>query len=311
MGHEVTLFASGDSKTSAKLVSGSDEALRLSRQHHDPLALHYAMIAQVLDCADRFDLIHFHTDYLHFPFFRAKNAFHLTTLHGRLDLPDLIPLYRQFGDMPVVSISGAQRVPLPWLNWKGTVHHGLPRDLLEFHPNPGRYLAFLGRVSPEKGLERAIEIAERFAMPLKVAAKVDKEDQEYFEEEIEQLLRRPNVEFVGEIQEKDKGDFLGGAYALLFPINWPEPFGLVMIEAMACGTPVIACPHGSVPEVVQHGVTGFWIRNIDDGVQALSQIPLLSRRRVRDHFVEFFSASRMAEDYLLLYDELQVDKDAA
>src|SRR5262245_41506847 len=269
LGHDVTLFASGDSKTSADLVFGCGEALRLSPDYRDPVAVHFAMLAKVADSAGEFDVIHFHTDYLHFPFFRASDAFQLTTMHGRLDCPDLVPLFKQFREAPCVSISNAQRKPLSWVNWKGTVYHGLPLDGLEFQASPGNYLAFLGRVSPEKRVDRAIKIAGQFGMPLKVAAKVDKQDEEYFQQVIRPLLKGRQVEFVGEINESEKAAFLGGAYALLFPIDWPEPFGLVMIEAMACGTPVIAYPQGSVPEIVENGLTGFWIRSLEEGVQFL------------------------------------------
>jgi glycosyltransferase involved in cell wall biosynthesis len=310
-GHEVTLYASGDSVTSAHLVPGSHEALRLSKRRCDSLALHFAMLAQVADHADDFDVIHFHTDYLHFPFFRGSKVCQVTTLHGRLDMPDLVPLYQEFSDVPVISISDAQRQPLSWLNWKGTVHHGLPLNLLDFSPVPGEYLAFLGRISPEKGIERAIQIALDFGMPLRIAAKVDREDQDYFQSSVRPLLCHSDIEFVGEINEADKASFLGKAYALLFPIDWPEPFGLVTIEAMACGTPVIAYPNGSVPEIVEDSVTGFWIRSLDEGVRALRQVPLLNRRRIRDRFAERFSASRMAGDYLALYDESEVEETAA
>jgi glycosyltransferase involved in cell wall biosynthesis len=311
LGHEVTLFASGDSRTSAQLVSGCAEALRLSRECQDPLARHFAMLAQVVDRSAEFDLIHFHTDYLQFPFLRNRNVFQLTTLHGRLDIPDLVPLFQEFPGMPVVSISDAQRNPLPWLNWKGTVYHGLPVNSLEFSPSPGHYLAFLGRISPEKGIERAIRLAYDFGMPLKIAAKVDKVDEVYFHNVVQPLLLPPQIEFVGEISETDKACFLKGAYALLFLIDWPEPFGLVTIEAMACGTPVIAYPLGSVPEIVEDGVTGFWIQSLEEGVRALEKVPLLSRRSIRDRFLERFSATRMANDYLMLYDELQVEASAA
>ena len=311
LGHDVTLFASGDSKTSADLVLGCGEALRLRRDCREPVAVHFAMLAKVADRAQDFDVIHFHTDYLHFPFFRGSDAFQLTTMHGRLDCPDLIPLFKQFREAPCVSISNAQRKPLSWLNWRGTVYHGLPLDGLEFQASPGNYLAFLGRVSPEKRVDRAIRIAGQFGMPLKVAAKIDKQDEEYFQQVIRPLLKGRHVEFVGEISEAEKAAFLGGAYALLFPIDWPEPFGLVMIEAMACGTPVIAYPHGSVPEIVENGMTGFWIRSLEEGVQFLEKVPLLNRKRIRDRFVERFSATRMATDYLQLYKDLQIEATAA
>jgi glycosyltransferase involved in cell wall biosynthesis len=300
MGHQVTLFASGDSRTSAELVASTPDALRLQGSGGDSLAYHLRMVEQVYARADDFDLIHFHIDYIHFPTSRARGARHLTTLHGRLDAPELVPLYRTFCDMPLVSISDAQRRPLPFARWLGTVHHGLPRDLYSFHRGPGSYLAFLGRLSRDKRVDRAIEIARRLGMPLKIAAKVDQAQLDYLGE-IRPLLDGPLVEFVGEIGEPQKNDFLGGAAALLFPIDWPEPFGLVMVEAMACGTPVVAFRQGAVPEVVRNGVSGFIVGNLDEAVQATERAMLLSRRRVRQDFEARFDVRRMARAYVDIY----------
>jgi glycosyltransferase involved in cell wall biosynthesis len=303
-GHEVTLFASGDSVTKARLIAPCRRSLRLDKQCLDQLAHHILMLEHVFKNSDRFDIVHFHIDYLHFPLSRRHSLPHVTTLHGRLDIPDLVPLYREFRDMPVVSISNAQRTPLPWLNWQGTVYHGLPEDLYTFQPEPGKYLAFLGRISPEKRVDRAIAIARRLGMEIKIAAKVDAVDRDYFEEVVAPLLKDPLVEYLGEIGEGEKNEFLGKAYALLFPIDWPEPFGLVMIEAMACGTPVIAYRCGSVPEVIEEGVTGFIVQGLEDAVQAVKRISTLSRRRCRQLFEERFSAARMARDYLAIYRKL-------
>ena len=304
MGHEVTLFASGDSVTSARLVPACAQSLRLDPDCKDQLVHHILLLERVFQRAEEFDVLHFHVDYLHFPWSRRNGYRHVTTLHGRLDLPDLVPLYREFSDMPVVSISNAQRRPLPWLHWQGTVYHGLPPDLLRPCERPGRYLAFLGRISPEKRCDRAIEIARRAGMELRIAAKVDAADRDYFESVIRPLLSRPGVEYVGEIGEHEKQDFLGGAAALLFPIDWPEPFGLVMIEAMACGTPVIAWPCGSVPEVIDPGRTGFLCRTLEEAVRAVHDLPRLSRRGCRQVFERRFTARRMAQDYLRVYEGL-------
>jgi glycosyltransferase involved in cell wall biosynthesis len=262
------------------------------------------LLEQVMQQAPAFDILHFHLDYLHFPLAIRQHTPHVTTLHGRLDIPDLVPLYRTFPSVPVVSISHAQRAPLPGLHWRGTVYHGLPPDLYTFRPTPGTYLAFLGRVSPEKGLEQAITIARRVGMPLKIVAKVDRVDQEYFQTVIRPLLDDPLVEYLGEMGEAEKDAFLGQAYALLFPIDWPEPFGLVMIEAMACGTPVIAYPRGSVPEILVDGVTGWIVQGCEEAVQAVERVATLSRIRCRQVFEEHFSASRMAQDYVRIYREL-------
>ena len=305
LGHDVTLFASGDSQTSAELVPVCARALRLAGCV-DQLAHHVLLLERVYQEVSRFDLVHFHIDYLHFPLSRRHDLAHLTTLHGRLDIPDLRPLYREYADVPVVSISDAQRAPLPGANWQATVYHGLPDDLHTFRARPGKDLVFLGRVSPEKGLDRAIEIAGRAGMRLKIAAKVDRADRDYFNEVITPLLRRagPRVEFVGEVGGQDKDEFLGDAYALLFPIDWPEPFGLVMIEAMACGTPVIAWRRGSVPEVMEDGVTGFVVDDLDEAVRAVERVADLSRAACRRAFERRFSATRMARDYLAVYRRL-------
>ena len=303
-GHEVSLFASGDSVTTARLVAPCRRSLRLDTQCIDQLAHHILMLELVLKETGRFDLIHWHVDYLHFPLSQRQSTPHVTTLHGRLDIPDLVPLYQEFKAVPVISISNAQREPLPWLNWQDTVYHGLPEDLYTFRPEPGKYLAFLGRISPEKRVDRSIAIAQRLGIEIKIAAKVDPVDREYFEAVIAPLLREPLVEYVGEIGEREKNEFLGHAYALLFPIDWPEPFGLVMAEAMACGTPVIAYRRGSVPEIIEEGVTGFIVHDLEEAVRAAERIPTLDRWRCRQRFEERFSAARMARDYLASYQRL-------
>jgi len=304
LGHDVTLFASGDSVTNARLVPATKQALRLDPHCIDSMAHHILMVERVYEQAEEFDLIHFHIDYLHFPLSRREQVPSVSTLHGRLDLPDLVPLYKEFRDMPVVSISDAQRKPLPWANWVGTVHHGLPENALSLREGRGDYLAFLGRVSPEKGLDQAIEIAIRSGMRLKVAAKIDRADLDYFEKKIKRLFEHPLVEFIGEIGHSEKRDFLGNAAALLFPIEWPEPFGLVTIEALACGTPVIAHPYGSVPEIIPDGVCGFHVHSIDEAVDAVNRIGEIDRRDCRRHFELNFTAQRMARDYAKLYQQL-------
>jgi glycosyltransferase involved in cell wall biosynthesis len=251
--------------------------------------------------AGEFDVIHFHTGCLHYLIARHLTVPHVTTLHGRLDTPELLRLYERFRDMPMVSISNAQRTPWPCANWQATIYHGLPQDLFRFHREPGDYLAFLGRASPEKRVDRAIEIAKRVGMPLKIAAKVDGADRRYFKREIEPLLKDPQIHWLGEISDKDKDAFLGGAYALLFPIDWPEPFGLVMIEAMACGTPVIAYEGGSVSEVMEDGVTGFIVNEIEQAVEAVRRVGDLSRVRCREVFEKRFTANRMASDHVNVY----------
>jgi len=251
-----------------------------------------------------FDVVHFHTDYLNFPISRRHRVPSLNTLHGRLDIPDLVPLYREFSDVPVVSISDAQRSPLPWINWRATIYHGLPPDLYRLEERPRGYLAFLGRISPEKRADRAIDIANRAGMELKIAAKVDAVDRDYFEQQIKPLLDNPLVEFIGEIGEMEKGGFLGNARALLFPIDWPEPFGLAMIEALACGTPVIAYRRGSVPEIIEDGVTGFVVNDEQEAVEAVARLHTIRRRRCRKEFERRFSSHRMAADYLEVYEQL-------
>jgi glycosyltransferase involved in cell wall biosynthesis len=300
-GHEVTLFASGDSVTKARLVTACRRSLRLDERCVDQLAHQILMLEHVFQRAAEFDIIHFHVDYLHFTLSRRQPITHVTTLHGRLDIPDLIPLYQEFRDMPVISISNGQREPLPWANWQATVYHGVPADMYRFRGEPGGYLAFLGRISPEKRVDRAIEIAKRVQIPLKIAAKVDPVDKEYFETVIEPLLRHPLVEFIGEIGEAEKDEFLGNAYALLFPIDWPEPFGLVMIEAMACGTPVIANRSGAVPELMEEDHTGFIVEELEDAVKAVRRVSGLSRKRCREVFEQRFTATRMAHDYVQVY----------
>ncbi|MGE5616681.1 MAG: glycosyltransferase family 4 protein [Bacillota bacterium] len=304
MGQDVTLFASGDSVTRAKLHAAVPRGLRLDPRCHDPIAHHFAMLNDVVEASDRFDVIHFHIDYLHYPVTRAYGLNGLTTLHGRLDIPDLVPLYQRYDEMPLVSISDAQRKPLPRVNWVATVHHGLPRDLLPFSPRAGDHLAFLGRISREKRPDRAIRIARRAGMELRIAAKVDKADLAYFESEIKPMLPGGGVEFVGEIGDRDKGKFLGNAAALLCPIDWPEPFGLVMIEAMACGTPVIAWPCGSVPEIIEPGVTGFIVQSEEEAVAALADIGRFDRAACRRAFEARFTSERMARDYLAIYRSL-------
>jgi len=303
-GHDVTLFASGDSETSARLVPVAPRALRLDPGCADPLAHHVLMLDQVFKRADRFDVIHFHIDYLHFPLCRLRGVPHVTTLHGRLDLPDLAAVFREFRDMPVVSISEHQRTPLLFANWQATVYNGIPDSLYGAREGRGGYLAFLGRISPEKRPDQAIEIALRAGMEIKLAAKVDPVDREYFDTQIKPLLRHPLVDYVGEIGEDEKNAFLGDARALLFPIDWPEPFGLVMVEAMACGTPVIAFRRGSVPEVMADGESGFVVDDIDGAVAALERIDTLSRAGCRRVFEERFSAARMACDYAAVYERM-------
>ena len=305
LGHDVTLFASADSKTTATLAPMWPAALRLQGTCDDTLAPHLLMLEKVIARASEFDIIHFHLAQLHFPVVRRLPSLaHVTTLHGRLDMPELQPLYREFSDMPVVSISDAQRIPLPDAGWVATVPHGLPARLFALHPTPGKYLAFLGRISPEKGLDRAIAIATACGERLRIAAKVDAADRKYFEGHIRPLLDNPLVEFVGEITDREKNTFLGNAKALLFPIDWPEPFGLVMIEAMACGLPVVAFAGGSVREIIDHGVTGFVVDSVADAIDAVRRIETIDRRTCRDTFERRFSARRMASQYAELYCQL-------
>jgi glycosyltransferase involved in cell wall biosynthesis len=304
-GHEVTLFASGDSITQAQLVPCSERSLRLDKQVVDPLAHHFVMLEEVFARADDFDILHFHIDYLHFPFSqRQKQWRHITTLHGLLDMRDLKPLYKKFNKIPLVSISNAQRRPLSWANWLGTVYHGLPLDRYRARSEPGDYLVFLGRISVEKRLDRAIEIAKRTGMPLKIAAKVDNSDRKYFDKTIRPLLDHPLVEWVGEVGEDGKQELLANAYALVFPIDWPEPFGLVLLEAMACGTPAIAYRCGSVPELLEEGVTGFIVDDLNAAVEAVAKVESLDRALCRHRFEQRFSASRMAQEYLEVYERI-------
>jgi glycosyltransferase involved in cell wall biosynthesis len=299
-GHDVTLFASADSQTSARLFPVVPRALRLSACQ-DAITPHVLMLESVMSRADQFDVIHFHVAPMHFPLARRSLAAHVTTLHGRLDLPELGPLFDEYSDIPCVSISNAQRAPLPQANWVATVQHGLPPQLLSFDPRPGAYLAFLGRISPEKRVDRAIAIARACRQPLRIAAKVDRADSAYFEREIRPLLDGPFVEFIGEIDDHAKGDFLKRARALLFPIDWPEPFGLVMIESMACGTPVIAFSGGSVREVVANGVTGFIVNSVEEAIEAVGRIDTLDRHDCRAVFEQRFSVARMAARYVDVY----------
>jgi glycosyltransferase involved in cell wall biosynthesis len=304
-GHDVTLFASGDSITAAELVACAPEALRLDSRVRDHIPYHMIMLDRVRERMEDFDILHFHIDQFQYPLFRAHAHRTVTTLHGRQDLPDLKPLYSYFGDLPLVSISNNQRLPVSSANFAATIYHGLPLDLLHptFQPRGG-YVAFLGRISAEKRPDRAIHIARKLGIPLKIAAKVDKVDEKYFREEIEPLLDGPGVEFIGEINDREKSAFLGEALALLCPIDWPEPFGLVMIEAMACGTPVLAFRHGSVPEVIDDGITGRIVDDLDEAVHALAEVIALDRRAVRRRFEERFSSARMAKDYVRLYRKL-------
>jgi glycosyltransferase involved in cell wall biosynthesis len=305
-GHDVTLFASGDSKTSAKLVPCSDLALRMNPAVIDPVPYHIIMLEEVRRKANEFDILHFHIDFLHAPLVHHFTQRTLTTLHGRLDLPHIVPFYRFFRELPLVAVSDDQRNYLRSVNWAGTVHHGLPRDLLPLQPKvSGGYLAFLGRISPEKRPDHAIEIAARTGKPLKIAAKVDRADQLYWQEKIRPIVEaHANVEFVGEIAEREKARFLGQAAALLFPVDWPEPFGLVMIEAMACGTPVIAFKSGSVVEIIEEGVSGFVVETLEEAVAAVGRIGSLERAGVRAAFERRFTAERMTRDYARIYQAL-------
>ena len=304
LGHDVTLFASGDSETLARLIPVWPNALRLDGPCLDSLAPHVLMLEEVVQRAHEFDVIHFHISQFHLPVVRRLPVAHVTTMHGRLDMPELVPLFAEFQDVPLVSISDAQREPLPEAGWISTIHHGLPLHLLPFAPGPGKYLAFLGRIAREKRVDRAIAIADACGLQLRIAAKVDPADRDYFEHEIRPLLDNPLVQFIGEINEQEKAEFLGQATALLFPIDWPEPFGLVMIEALACGVPVIAFRRGSVPEVIDDGVTGFIVDSVEEAVAATRRIHDLDRGTCRDVFEHRFNATRMARDHVTLYEEL-------
>jgi glycosyltransferase involved in cell wall biosynthesis len=304
LGHDVTLFASGDSHTSAKLEAFWPRALRLDGSIRDPNALHMAMLEQVRRRTNEFDFLHFHLDYYPFSLFARQSTPYLTTLHGRLDLPEHQPVFDTFSNAPVISISNSQRRPLPQARWIKTIHHGLPERLLTPMPIRPHYFAFLGRIAPEKRVDHAIRIAEHCGIPLKIAAKVDRADRDYYEEEIRPMLNSPNVEYIGEIGEKDKSAFLSGAIALLVTIDWPEPFGLVMIESMACGTPVIAFNRGSVSEIVDDGLTGFIVEDETGAIGAVDRLAHLSREKIRQRFEERFTARRMALDYLSAYRSL-------
>ncbi len=311
LGHDVTLFASGDSITAAKLVPCVPQALRLDANVRDSIPYYMLMLDRVRQRAADFDILHFHIDQFHFPLFRPIAGRTVTTLHGRQDLPDLLALYVGFDDMPLVSISNAQRAPVPKANFAGTVHHGIPVDLHRAGTGAGGYLAFLGRISPEKRPDRAIAIARALGIPLKIAAKVDRADEVYFRTEIEPLLGAGGVEFIGEINDQQKTQFLGEAQALLFPVDWPEPFGLAMIEAMACGTPVLAFRCGSVLEIVEDGLTGAIVDTMDEAIAALPRVIALDRKKVRQRFEQRFSATRMAKDYVAVYRSLLASSQSA
>ena len=310
LGHDVTLFASGDSQTSATLVPVCPRSLRLDRSCVDPLAWHVLLVERVAAAAARFDLLHFHIGLVHLPVARRLPTPSVMTMHGRLDLPELAPVFTEFSETPLVSISDAQRAPLAQANWVATIPHGLPAGQLAPVWEPGGYLAFLGRISPEKRVDRAIAIADALGQPLKIAAKVDRADAEYFRREIEPLMDNPLVEFIGEIGEADKNAFLGNARALLFPIDWPEPFGLVMIESLACGTPVVAFRGGSVDEIIEHGRTGFVVSSLEEAIDAASRVDSLDRRACRRAFERRFTARRMAEDYVSLFERVLQGKGA-
>jgi glycosyltransferase involved in cell wall biosynthesis len=302
LGHDVTLFASGDSETGARLVPACPRALWRDPAVRETLPQHVRLMELVFSDVSRFDIIHFHTDYLHFPLVRRHRCPSVTTLHGMVHPPDVSALFEEYRDVPLVSISDNQRSPIPSAAWAGTVHHGLPRDLFHLQAAPGRYLVYLGRMSPEKRVDRAIEIANAAGVPLKIAAKIYPEERDYFHENLDPLIKAsPLVEFIGEVGQADRQALLGGAMAFLFPIEWPEPFGLVMIESMACGTPVIAWRRGSVPEVLEDGVTGFVVESVDQAVAAVGRIGELSRRVCRREFERRFDAHRMAQDYLRIY----------
>jgi glycosyltransferase involved in cell wall biosynthesis len=304
-GHEVTLFASGDSVTKAKLISPWCCSLRLQEDCKDQMAHHFFMLEMVQEEMYNFDIIHYHIDYLHFPLSkRIKVPPSLTTLHGRLDIPDIQPLYNKYDKIPLVSISDSQRKPLPNVNWVDTVYHGLPTSLYEPNYNPGQYLAFIGRFSPEKRADRAIEIAKQAGIPIKLAAKIAEPDKKYYDTTIAPLINGSQVEYIGEVGENNKTEFLGNAKAMMFLIDWPEPFGLVMIEAMACGTPVIAWNKGSVPEIIDHGVTGFIVNSMEEALEAVKRIDELDRRKIRAQFEKRFSAEAMAKNYVKVYQEL-------
>ncbi len=304
LGHDVTLFASGDSLTTARLEPVCAHALRLNSGIFNRDAPMTMLMERALGRPGNFDIIHSHLDFLGFPLARRNPRPMVATFHGRLDLPELQSVFREYAEMPMVSISDAQRTPVSWANWQATVYHGLPRDLYGLHPYPGRYLAFLGRIAPEKRPDHAIEIAKRVGIPLRIAAKVDPMDQEYFHAVIEPMLSHPLIEYLGEITDAEKDKFLGQAIALVCPYDWPEPFGLVLIEALACGTPVLAYRRGSIPEIIEDGITGFVCEGLDDMVATVHRISEIDRRRCRRAFEERFSVERMAQDYLRVYEQM-------
>lgn len=304
MGHDVTLFASGDSQTAARLEGICSHALRLNTGIFNRDAPMTMLMEKSFGTTDDFDIVHSHLDFLGFPLGRRSVVPVVTTLHGRLDLPELEPVFREYVEMPLVSISDAQRRPLPWANWQATIHHGLPHDLYTFHPGSDGYLAFLGRISPEKRPDHAIEIAKLTGLPLRIAAKVDPADLQYFRSEIEPLLDHPLIEFLGEISDVQKNEFVGNAMALVCPYDWPEPFGLVLIEALACGTPVLAYRRGSIPEIIDDGITGFVCETLNDMADAITRLPLIDRTRCRASFDARFTADRMARDYVALYEHI-------
>lgn len=310
MGHDVTLFASGDSVTAARLDAICPQALRLNTGIFNRDAPMLMLQERALGMTGEFDVVHSHLDFLGFPLARRNPQPVITTLHGRLDLPELEPVFREYAEMPLVSISDAQRRPLPWANWQATVHHGLPQDLYTYHPQHEGYLAFLGRISPEKRPDHAIELAKRTGLPLRIAAKVDPADTQYFKQQIEPLLDHPLIEFIGEISDAQKNDFVGNALALVCPYDWPEPFGLVLIEALACGTPVLAYRRGSIPEVIEDGVTGLVSENLSEMAESVAKIADIDRRRCRAAFDERFTADRMARDYVALYERIIEERSA-
>lgn len=303
-GHEVTLFATADSVTQATLIPSVEHALRAEMWNRSWLAYDAIQMDKIAKLAKNFDIIHFHTDYLHFSLAPYLDAAHVTTLHGRLDLPELNPLFKYFSACPMVSISDSQRTPLPWANWSQTVYHGLPEDLYKFHPEPGEYFAFVGRLSPEKRVDRAIEIAIACNTPLVIAAKIDKADEAYVEREIRSKLDHPLIHFIGEVNEEKKHALLSRSKALLFPIDWPEPFGLVMIEAFSCGVPVIAYPHGSVPEIIIEGVNGFMVSDQKQAIAAAKNIDQIDRAQCRKSFEQRYTATHMANNYLQVYEKI-------
>ncbi len=304
LGHEVTLYASGDSQTSAKLEATWPRALRLDSSIRDPNALHMTMLEHVRQRADEYDMLHFHLDYYPFSMFARQSTPFVTTLHGRLDLPEHQPLFAAFPTIPVISISNSQRRPVPHAGWLRTIHHGLPEKLLTPRSVKPSYLAFLGRIAPEKGVDRAIQVAREVGIPLKMAAKVDRADRDYYDEKIKHLIDGTHIQYIGEIADHEKSEFLSGAIGLMVTIDWPEPFGLVMIEAMACGTPVIAFNRGSVPEIIEDGLTGFIVEDEQGAIGAAYRLGELSRERIRARFEERFTARRMAQDYLAAYRSL-------